>query len=142
MVTTQAPVPVHVPLQPVNVEPVSAAAARVTAALQEARRAVGAAGDAARTEVTVPCRCPSSTVRSWVGARTKVAVTLGCVDGHDAGPGAGAGAPPAGERGSRRAVPSSVTVVPSAKFSAQSAPQVMPAGVEVTVPAPVPVFRR
>src|ERR1044072_6090322 len=34
----------------------------------------------------------------------------------------------------------SVTIVPLVKFSEQSMPQVMPAGIELTQPAPVPVF--
>ena len=34
----------------------------------------------------------------------------------------------------------SVTVVPLAKLAAHVAPQSIPAGVDVTVPAPVPVF--
>ena len=66
MVTVQAPVPVHAPLQPVNVEPAAGAAVRVTFA-PELKLALHVAPQLmpAGDEVTVPLPVPAlPTVRA------------------------------------------------------------------------------
>jgi hypothetical protein len=66
MVTVQLPVPVHAPLQPVNVEPVAGAAVRVTL-VPELKLALHVAPQLmpAGDEVTVPLPVPAlPTVRT------------------------------------------------------------------------------
>ena len=66
MVTVQLPVPVHAPLQPVNVEPVAGAAVRVTL-VPELKLALHVAPQLmpAGDEVTVPLPVPAlPTVRA------------------------------------------------------------------------------
>jgi hypothetical protein len=147
-VTTHVPVPVHAPLQPLKREPVDGVAVRVTVvpdaivALQALPQSIPVG-----EEVTVPLPVPLLvTVRLWVtwlAWIANVAVTLRAVvmltvhvpvplQPAPLQPVKVAPVPAAGVR---------VTTVPEAYEALHVAPQaLMPAGADVTVPAPVPAL--
>jgi hypothetical protein len=143
--TVQAAVPVQAPLHPANVEPLAAEAVKVTEvplaklALQVAPQLMPA-GD----EVTVPVPVPALvTVRVWLvlPAVLNVAVTDCAADIVTVQVLVPVQAPlhPANvEPLAAEAV--KVTAAPLAKLALQVAPQLMPAGDEVTVPVPVPAL--
>ena len=142
--TVQAAVPVHAPLQPVNVEPLAAAAERVTDVPLEklalhALPQLTPAGD----EVTVPAPVPVFVTLSAnvVAELLNVAVTdRACViDTVQAAVPVQAPLQPANVD-PLAAAGVSVTEEPLLKLAVQVEPQLMPAGDEVTVPVPVPLF--
>src|SRR5688572_12442764 len=91
-------------------------------------------------EVTVPRPVPFFTAVS-VNWRSKFAVTV-CAEFSVTVQGAVPEQPPPDQPVNMPvvAVAVSVTIEPSAYCSVQSAPQLMPAGFDVTVPVPVPVL--
>src|SRR5271154_3228463 len=140
--TTQAPVPVHAPLQPANTEPSAADCDSVTCVpLAKFALHVGLQLIPAGALVTVPVPVPASVT---VNAKLlvpppKVAVTVvaavtvmvqlpvpshGALQPVNVDPVAGAAV--------------KVTAVPLAKFAVQVGLQLIPAGELVTVPVPVP----
>jgi hypothetical protein len=140
----QAPVPVHAPLQPANVEPLAATAVSVTDvplakfALQVAPQSTPA-GD----EVTVPAPLPAFVTASAnvVAELLNVAVTerAAVIDTVHAAvpvhaPLQPANVEPVAAAGVR------VTDAPLVKLAVQVLPQLMPVGDDVTVPVPVPAF--
>ena len=139
IVTTQGPVPLHAPPQPVNVVPAAGVAVSVTVlplaklALQVPPQLIPAG-----LLMTVPVPLPVLLIVSVVGAAVKVAATV-CVPFMtttqgpvplQAPPQPAKVEPPVG-------VAVSVTVLPLAKLAEQVPPQSIPAGVLVTVPVPV-----
>jgi len=139
----QVPVPVQAPLQPANVEPLDAAAVSVTEvplaklALQVLPQLMPV-GD----EVTVPAPVPAFvTLSAKVEAALKVAVTARAADIDTVQAPVPVHAPlqPVNVE-PLAAAADSVTDVPLAKFALQVDPQLTPAGVDVTVPVPVPAF--
>jgi hypothetical protein len=144
MDTVQAPVPVHAPLQPVNVEPLAAAAESVTdVPLAKFALHVVPQLTPAGDEVTVPAPLPAFVTASAnvvvellnvaVTARAAVIETVQApVPVH--APLHPANDEPLAAAGVR------VTEVPLLKLALQVVPQLIPAGAEVTVPAPVPFF--
>src|SRR6266704_739182 len=143
-VTTHDPVPEQPPpLQPLKVEPAAGAAVSVTAVpLVKLAAQVAPQVMPAGELVTVPLPVPALVTVSVKVWSVKVAVTVVAaetVTTHDPVP---EQLPPLQllkiEPAAGVAV--SVTAVPPAKFAAQVAPQVMPAGALVTVPVPVPPF--
>jgi hypothetical protein len=141
MVTEQVPVPVQAPLQPANTDPAAAALFSVTT-LPEAKGAEQVAPQLipAGLEVTVPVPVPVfATVRVW--AKPKVAVTdLAALRVTEQAPVPAQAPLHPVKTEPAAAVLLRVTTVPDAKGAEQVAPQLMPAGVEVTVPVPVPAF--
>src|SRR5947208_11519601 len=143
MVTVQVPVPEQPPpLQLLKVEPAAGVAVSVTTVpLAKPAEQVAPQLIPAGLLVTVPVPVPAGvTVNTKVGA--KVAVTVVAeetVTTHDPVP---EHPPPLQplkvEPAAGAAV--SVTAVPPAKLAEQVAPQLMPAGLLVTVPVPVPAF--
>jgi hypothetical protein len=141
----QAPVPVHAPFQPVNVEPAAGVAVKVTAVppVKDARQVVPQEIPAGAL-VTVPPPVPDLVTVSEkddVGA-VNVAVTevtLPIATVHVPVP---AQPPPLQPVNVDPAagVAVSVTTVPLVKPCAQVVPQEMPAGELVTVPLPFPDF--
>ena len=94
-------------------------------------------------EETEPVPVPVLDTVSVGVFKVKVAVTdRACVEGHDAGARAGAAltGPPGEVRARPPGVAVRVTTVPNAKLVAHVAPQVIPTGLEVTEPDPVPVL--
>lgn len=140
----QVPVPVHAPLQPANVEPLAAAAASVTEvplaklALQVEPQLIPAG-----EEVTVPVPVPAFATESAkvVAELLNVAVTIrvAVIDTVQAPVPVHAPLQPANVE-PELAAGVSVTDEPLEKFAAQVEPQLIPAGDDVTVPAPVPAF--
>jgi hypothetical protein len=139
----QTPVPVHAPLQPANVEPLAAAAVSVTE-VPLAKLAVHVVpqlmpvGD----DVTVPVPVPALvTASAKVDELLKVAVTAraAVIDVVQVPVPVHAPLQPANVE-PLVAAAVSVTEVPLAKFALHVAPQLIPAGDDVTVPAPVPAF--
>jgi hypothetical protein len=139
--TLQLPIPVHAPLQPVKVELASGVAVRVTpvpavnSALQVVPQVIPAG-----EEVTIPPPVPVFVALKLYWIRVKVAVTVWAVlivTVHVPVPVQAPPQPPKVE------VPSDatlrVTTVPLSNDALQVAPQVIPAGEEVTAPPSVPV---
>jgi len=141
-VTLHAPVPEQAPLQPLNTCPEAGVAARLTAvpevnvAEQVAPQLIPA-GELETDPVPVPAKVVVS-----VNSGTKVAVTdvfAFIVTVHVPVP---AHAPPLHPVNTDPDVAAAVNVteVPLTKFAEQVAPQLIPAGELVTVPAPAPDF--
>src|SRR6058998_602398 len=131
------------PLQPVKVEPAAGAAVSVTAVpLAKLAAQVAPQVMPAGLLVTVPAPVPALETVSVKVCRVKVAVTVVAalrVTVQAPGPEQPPPLQPLKvEPAAGAAV--SVTAVPLAKLAAQVAPQVMPAGLLVTVPAPVPAL--
>jgi hypothetical protein len=144
MVTSQAPVPVQAPLQPVNTEPLAGVAAMLTT-VPESNSAVQATPQSipAGALATVPLPVPDRfTVKRNRGAkradmatsefRSTVQVPLPThgaeVQPTKTEPGAAAGV--------------SFTLVPLVNVAEQAVPQLMPAGSLVTAPDPVIAMER
>ena len=141
--TIQRPAPAQPPpFQPVKTEPASVVAVNVTRVppgyvpVQSTPQVIPAGA-----EVTVPVPVPFLlivTVKGVGAGRLKVAVTVAVVDTTQLPvplhppPFHPANTDPA------LAVAVNVTVVPPGKRSLQSPPQLIPAGVDATVPVPVP----
>ena len=140
----QVPVPVHAPLQPANVEPLAAAAVRVTEvpfakfALQVDPQLMPAGDD-----VTVPVPVPAFATdnANVVAELLNVAVTAraAVIDTVQAPVPVHEPLQPANVE-PELAAGVSVTDAPLEKLALHVDPQLMPAGDEVTVPAPVPAF--
>ena len=142
--TVHVPVPVHAPLQPANVEPLAAAALSVTdAVLEKLALHVAPQLIPAGFDVTVPLPVPFFvTVSGFVVvvllnvAVTERAMVICTVQApvpvHE--PLQPANVEPLAAAGV------SVTFAPLLKLALQVAPQLMPAGEDVTVPDPVPFF--
>jgi hypothetical protein len=145
MLTVQLPVPVQAPPQPLNVEPMLAVAFKVTLVpLLKLAPQVEPQLMPAGLEITVPLPVPLLvTLREYVVGvlAVKLAVTLVVALTATAQFPVPAQAPlqpvkvePAAGAAER------VTFVPPATFALQMLPQLIPLGVEVTVPLPVPPF--
>jgi hypothetical protein len=139
-VTTQVPVPVQGPDQPVKVDPVVAAAVSVTTVPAEK---VGLQLDGQETpagdEVTVPEPVPAITTLSEPGPGRKVAVTAVSAESvtlQRPVPVQAPDQPSKVDDPPPRAV--RVTTAPSAKPALQVPGQEMPEGEEVMVPVPPP----
>jgi hypothetical protein len=139
--TRQVSVPAQPsPDHPANVDPAGAVAVSVTA-VPSSKRALHVApqsmpdGD----DVTVPVPPPALVTASW-GRSVKLAVTVRAalrVTVHEgADPQPSACQPENADVGSASAL--SVTEAPRSNCAEQVAPQAIPAGVEVTVPVPLP----
>lgn len=143
IVTTHVPVPVQAPDQPLKSESAAATGVRLTRlpwvkGAEQVAPHERPAGD----EVTVPVPVPTfDTVSAWV-VRLKVAVTVVAAVIVTVQVPVPVQPPPLQpakvEPDACTAV--SVTGEPWAKEAAQVAPQLMPAGEEVTVPVPPPVL--
>jgi hypothetical protein len=140
--TEQEPVPEQPPpLQPAKVDPVAAAALRVTVvpaaklALQVLPQLIPAG-----TDVTVPVPVPARATLNVAGLRVKVADT-DCAPDIETEQAPIPEQPPPLQPAKvdpDAATAVSVTVVPEGKPALQVAPQLIPAGVDVTVPEPLP----
>src|SRR5438034_5478563 len=143
-VTVQAPGPEQPPpLQPLKVEPAAGAAVNVTAVpLAKLAAQVAPQVMPAGLLVTLPAPVPALETVSVKICRVKVAVTVVAalrVTVQAPGPEQPPPLQPLKvEPAAGAAV--SVTAVPLVKLAVQVAPQVMPAGLLVTVPAPVPAL--
>jgi len=140
----QVPVPVQAPLQPANVEPLAAAAVRVTdVPLEKFAPQVVPQLIPAGDEVTVPEPVPAFVTESAnvVAELLNVAVTAraAVIDTVQAPVPVHAPDQPANVEPDV-AAGVNVTDVPLEKLALQVDPQLMPAGDEVTVPVPVPDF--
>ncbi len=144
MVSTQVPVPVQPPpVQPPKVEPAVGAAVNVTLvpgvkdAAQVAPHAMPAGA-----EVTVPVPVPLFETVSWTGVAVNVAVTVVAALIVSTQVPVPVQPPPVQPPKVEPAVGAAVnvTLVPVLNDAAQVAPHAMPAGDEVTVPVPVPLF--
>src|SRR3984957_16340247 len=142
MVTEQAPVPVHAPLQPVKVDPAAALAVSVTTvpllklALQVVPQLIPVG-----LLVTVPVPVPALVTLNLKTTALNVAVTDFAalivtlqVPVPVQAPLQPANVEPAA------ALPVSVTTGPLLKLGLQVAPQLIPVGLLVTVPVPVPAL--
>src|SRR3989441_1135140 len=144
IVTVQVLVPEQPPpLQPLKVEPAAGAAVSVTAVpLVKLAAQVAPQVIPAGALVTVPLPVPAAGTVSVKGWSVKVAVTAVAaetVPTHDPVPEHPLPLQPVKvEPAAGAAV--SVTAVPLAKLAEQAAPQVIPAGLLVTVPVPVPAL--
>ena len=140
IVTVQEPVPLHAPPQPANVEPAAGAAVSVidvpcaTVWVQSVPQLIPAARDGARR------RCRARVTVSVLSVRPKVAVTLRAAVMSTTQAPVPVQAPlqPVNTLSTPGAA-LSWTSVPCANDALQVAPQLMPAGVLVTVPVPPPV---
>jgi hypothetical protein len=141
--TVQVPVPVQPPpLQPANVEPAVGAADSVTpvptayGSLQSAPHAMPAG-----LELTVPAPVPALAIVSVTWVAVNIAVTVAAAVMVSAQVPVPVQPPPLQPTKVEPAlgVAVSVTIAPCAKSSVQSAPQLMPAGDDTTVPAPAPL---
>ena len=145
MLTVQAPVPVQAPVHPANVEPVPAAAARLTLVPLE-KLALHALPQLTPpgVEVTVPLPVPLLvSVRVYVvGAlRAKAAVTLFAPSTTKVQLPVPVQAPLQPEKVDPAAeVALRARLVPPAMLALQALPQSMPLGLEATAPLPVPVL--
>src|SRR5213594_2466079 len=143
-VTVQAPGPEQPPpLQPLKVEPAAGAAVSVTAVpLAKLAAQVAPQVMPAGLLVTVPAPAPALETVSVKVCRVKVAVTVVAAESVTVQAPVPEQPPPLQplkvEPAAGTAV--SVTAVPLAKLAAQVAPQLMPAGLLVTVPAPAPAL--
>src|SRR2546428_670248 len=129
------------PLQPLTVEPPAGAAVSVTAVpLAKLAAQVAPQVMPAGLLVTVPAPVPALETVSVKVCRVKVAVTVVAAESVTVQAPVPEQPPPVQppkvEPAAGAAV--SVTAVPLAKLAAQVAPQVMPAGLLVTVPVPAP----
>ena len=143
IVTVHVPVPEQPPpLQPVKVDPASGVAVNVTTVpVVKAVEQVAPQEMPAGELVTVPVPAPALVTVSAKDACMKVAVTLVAalsVTVHGPVPEQPPPQPVNVEPAAGVAV--KVTAVPLVKPAAHVAPQEMPAGVLVTVPAPAPAF--
>jgi len=140
-VTAHVPVPLHPPpLQPVKAEPAAGRAVSVTVVpLAKLAKQVAPQSIPVGLLVTVPVPVPAVVMLSTkVGVKVAVTVVAAeTVTVHGSVP---LHPPPVqpvkAEPAAGRAV--SVTVVPLAKLAEQVAPQVIPMGLLVTVPEPLP----
>src|SRR5215471_9470833 len=142
MRTVQGPVPLHPsPLHPANVAPLTGVAAKATLC-PLGKVALHVAGQLipAGLLVTVPLPVPATLTVSGCGSKVKVAVTLrawvmltvqGPVPLHPSPLQPANVAPLA-------AAAVNVTLVPASKVALHAVGQLMPAGLLVTVPLPVP----
>jgi hypothetical protein len=143
-VTVQVPVPLHPPpLQPANVEPEAAAAAKVTLAplVKPTEQAVPQLMPVGLL-VTVPLPVPAGVTVSVAVWRSKVAVTVASAPAdkrHVPVPVQPLPVQPANVE-PLAAVAVKVTGVPLVKLAEQVLPQLIPAGLLVTVPLPAPTF--
>jgi hypothetical protein len=142
-VTVQVPVPLQPPVQPVKVEPVAGAADSVTTVpvVKEVEH-VAPQEMPAGVLVTVPLPLPVLVTVSAKAVCMKVAVTVWApfiVTAHVPTPVQPPPLQPANVEPAA-GVAVKVTAVPLVKPAAHVAPQEMPAGVLVTVPAPAPAF--
>jgi hypothetical protein len=142
IVTLQVPVPLHAPLQPVNVEFAAGVAVRVTIVPvgKLAEQVVGQLIPEGELD-TVPLPVPASVTASkkLAGVVLKVAVTACAafiVTLQVPVPEQAPLQPAKVEPVPGAAV--SVTIVPLAKFAEQAVGQLIPVGLLVTVPLPVP----
>jgi hypothetical protein len=140
IVTAQAPVPVHAPLQPVKAEPAAGVAVRLTAAPDPnvEEQVVPQLIPVGRL-VMLPVPVPDLLIFNvYVGRKVAVTSTSEVtVTEHDpvpeqAAPLQPANTDPAAATGVR------VTIAPELKGATQDAPQLMPAGALVMVPEPLP----
>jgi hypothetical protein len=141
-VTVQLLVPVHAPLQPANAERFAGVAFNVTtvpplkAALHVLPQLMPVG-----LELTVPEPVPVVLTVSATVCRVNAAVTLWAwlmLTVHDPAPVQAPLQPVKVEPAS--GIASRVTLVPLAKLALQAVPQFMPAGLEATIPVPVPFF--
>src|SRR2546426_805216 len=145
-VTVQAPLLEQPPpVQPVKVEPAAGVAVSVTAVpavklAEQVAPQVIPAGEPG----TVPLPVPAGVTVRVKGWRVKVAVTVAAAESVTVQARVREQPPPLQplkiEPAARVAV--SVTAVPLVKLAEQVAPQVMPDGLLVTVPVPVPALER
>src|SRR6185436_8235767 len=141
-VTAQLPVPEHAPLQPANDEPAAGVAVRVIAVpgvsdCEQVAPQVMPAG----LLVTVPDPAPLLVTESVTGTRVKVAVTEVAaltVTAQVLVPEQAPVQPAKEEPAAGVAV--KVIAVPGVSDCEQLAPQLMPAGLLVTVPEPAPLL--
>ena len=138
----QAPEPEQAPPQPVNTEPAAGVAARLTSVpaaklAEQVAPQLMPAGLLATVPLPVPPRVTPSVTRGIKVAVTAVLAFSATVQVPV--PAHGAPLQPANtEPGDAVAV--RVTVVPTVNAAAQAAPQLMPLGLEVTLPVPAPVL--
>lgn len=134
-------VPVHVPIHPVNVEPASAVAVRVTGVFRlNTPVQVPPQEIPAGEDDTVPEPVPDLTTvnAGWVALKLAVQSVFAPMASA-----AFAEVPVQAPDQPRKVEPAgtaatSLTTVPGTKSAAQAAPQEMPAGVDVIGPAPLP----
>ncbi len=141
MVTLHAPVPEHAPPQPLNTDPEAGAAAKLTTVpelywKEHAAPQLIPAGEL----VTVPLPVPIFVTDNWNNG-TKVAVTMVAEFTVTLQVPVPVQAPPQPVN----AIPASgaavrITGVPAVNENEHVAPQLIPAGLLVTVPVPVPNF--
>ena len=141
-VTVQVPVPEQLPAQPVKTDPAAGFGVRVTAvpALTESEHVAPQFMPAGEL-VTVPEPVPFFVTDSVTGGAVNVAVTevvALIVTAHVPVPEQAPLQPPKMEPAAGTAV--RVTDVPGAKDCEHAAPQLMPAGLLVTVPEPLPLL--
>ena len=143
IVTLHAPVPLHAPPQPVNVEPVAAAGVSVTIAPESKLNVHVAPHEMpAGADVIVPVPLPPFVIVSAYFLRLNVAViaaALSVVMPHGPVPEQPPFVQPA-NTDSSAGVAVSVTLWPGPYCSLQSPGQLMPAGVDATSPMPLPAI--
>ena len=140
--TTHAPVPVHAPAQPANTEPVVAVGVSVTLVLKlKLAEHVAPQLMPAGIEATEPAPVPFFATVSTCCVSVKLAVTafasvIGTVQAPvpEHAPDQPVNVEPVVATGD------SETIVPESKLNVHVAPHEMPAGVDVTVPAPLEAF--
>src|SRR5581483_6381850 len=139
--TVQAPVrEQRPPLQPAKREPAAGVAARETAVpVGKLAEQVAPQLMPAGLEVTEPEPEPDFVTESVAGERAKVAVTVvAAVRGTVQAPGPEQPPLQPAKREPAAGVAARETAVPVGKLAEQVAPQLMPAGLEVTEPEPEP----
>jgi hypothetical protein len=140
-VTVHAPVPGQALLQLAKTEPAAGAAVRVTAVpgVTDCEHVAPQLMPAGLLLVTVPVPVPFFVTVKVTGVAVKVAVTeAAAVTAHVPVPEHAPLQPAKVEPAAGAAV--RVTAVPGVKDCAQLAPQLIPAGVLITVPVPVPLL--